>query len=278
MRLFADLHTHSTFSDGASAPAELVLKARRRGVSVLALTDHDTLRGLPEASAAGERLGVCVVAGVELSVRLERRNVHLLGHFFDPEDDGLRAFLRQYETARRDRAAAMVRRLGELGLRIGLEDVAEAAGEGIVGRPHIARALEKRGYVASVEEAFARFLGDEGPAYVALGCPPAREAIDALHAAGGMATLAHPGHWTSDREVRALAHEGLDGLETIHPAHDSTLFAYYRRLAEALGLLETGGSDYHGFRPADERRFGRLGLSRERYERLVARTHAGVPI
>ncbi|MEZ4699573.1 MAG: PHP domain-containing protein [Rhodothermales bacterium] len=270
LRPLVDLHTHSTCSDGALAPADLVERARKRGLAGLALTDHDTVQGYEAARAAGVEHGIEVFPGVELSVRIERRVVHLLGYFFDPNDAALRDFLGGYTTLRMDRASAIVDRLRQRGLELALEDVVEIAGEGIVGRPHIARAMVRNRLAGSPEEAFSRYLHDAGPAYVPIACPPARDALEALHRAGGIGVLAHPGHWTSDREIRALKNDGLDGVETIHPSHDTSLIEYYRRLARTLGLVETGGSDFHGHKPADDRRLGRLGTSPEALERARA--------
>ncbi len=267
---FVDMHTHSSCSDGALSPAALVRRAHGKGLAGLALTDHDTLRGIQEAADAGAEHGVEVVPGVELSVRIPRRVIHLLGYFFDPGHDGLTAFMRAFETLRVGRAAAIADRLRLLGIPLALEDILEEAQGASVGRPHIARAMARHNYVGSPEEAFVRYLNDAGSAYVPIDCPPARDALEALHAAGGIGVLAHPGHWTSDHEVRALKQDGLDGLETIHPSHDTSLIDYYRRLARTLGLVETGGSDFHGYRSQDDQRLGRLGVTAD----VLARARA----
>ncbi len=273
-----DLHTHSTCSDGALSPAALVRRASAKGLSGLALTDHDTLRGIREAAAAGVEHGVEVVPGVELSVRLPRRVVHLLGYFFDPDHAGLAAFMQAFDALRVERATAIVGRLQKLGIPLAIEEVLEVAQDASVGRPHIARAMAHRKFVGSPEEAFARYLNDAGSAYVPIDCPPARDALEALHAAGGIGVLAHPGHWTSDHEVRSLKSDGLDGLETIHPSHDTSLIDYYRRLARTLGLVETGGSDFHGYRSQDDHRLGRLGITVEALARARAARSPLVPV
>ncbi|MDZ4701414.1 MAG: PHP domain-containing protein [Rhodothermales bacterium] len=274
---FVDMHTHSTCSDGALSPAALVRRVHGKGLVGFALTDHDTLRGFHEAAAAGAALGIEVIPGVELSVRITRRIVHLLGYFFDPDHAGLATFMQEFETLRIERAAAILDRLRRLGVVLTLEEVFDIAQGASVGRPHIARAMARNELVSSPEEAFTRYLKDAGPAYVPIDCPPARDALEALHAAGGIGVLAHPGHWTSDHEIRSLKSDGLDGLETIHPSHDTSLIDYYRRLACTLGLVETGGSDFHGYRSQDDERLGRLGVTGDELARARAACAPFVP-
>lgn len=256
----ADLHTHTHCSDGHLAPAALVAKARQCGLKALAVTDHDCIDGLAEAQAAGARCGVDVVAGVELSVTVGDVEVHLLGYFFDPAHEGLRAHLEAFQEQRRARAARMVERLNALGMPLPFEAVQARAQGRALGRPHVAEAMVAGGYVETYQEAFERYLSDGGPAFAAKPLFPAREALALLHDAGGIGVLAHPGHWTSDATIMALLRAGLDGLETIHPAHDAALTHYYRQLARDFVLLETGGSDYHGPRPDEADTMGRYSI------------------
>jgi hypothetical protein len=254
----ADLHTHTHCSDGRLTPEALVALARERGLRALAVTDHDTVGGVEAAQAAGERLGVEVIAGVELSTTVDREEVHLLGYFFDPAHPALREHLTAFQEARRTRAQAMVERLHDLGVSLRWEAVAARTEGAAIGRPHLAQALVDGGFVDDPGAAFEQYLADGGPACVPKPRFPARDALAMLHAAGGIGVLAHPGHWTSDATVMALIRAGLDGLETIHPSHDAMLTRYYHRIARDFGLIETGGSDYHGIRPSDDARFGQV--------------------
>jgi len=256
----ADLHTHTYCSDGHLAPAELVARARQGGLQAIAITDHDCIDGLAEGQAAGRRHGVEVVTGVELSVTVGEEEVHLLGYFFDPEAPALRAHLEAFQQSRLERAVRMVERLNGLGVPLRFEAVQARALGRALGRLHVAEALVAHGHVATTQDAFEAYLRDAGPAFVAKPLFPAREALTLLHEAGGLGVLAHPGHWTSDATLMALIRAGLDGLETIHPSHDSTLTHYYRGIARDFGLLETGGSDYHGPRPDVADSLGRISI------------------
>lgn len=264
-----DLHTHTYYSDGALSPYELVRLAKSRGIAALAVTDHDTVDGLQEAAEAGKKFGVEVVNGVEMSVTLGEQELHLLGYFFDPENEGLRRHFEYFSIERKKRVERMVERLRHLGITLDLEKILARAGVGAPGRPHVAAALVEAGYVETYQEAFDRFLRDEGAAYVSKPHFEARVAIEMLHDAGGICVLAHPGHWTSDETVDRLLRSGLDGIEVIHPAHDLMLTRYYRQLAQRLGLIETGGSDYHGLREDDEERLGQYSLPYPHFARLM---------
>ncbi|MDX1530504.1 MAG: PHP domain-containing protein [Rhodothermales bacterium] len=264
----ADLHTHTTCSDGRLSPPGLVEKAHLRGLAALAITDHDAVAGYALARPTAERLGVRLVPGVELSAFVDGADVHLLGYGFDPEDAALKAHLARYRAERLERAHEIVAKLGALGRIVEIERVLALAGQGTVGRPHVARALVEAGHVETVQEAFERYLADGAAAFVPKGTASPEELAGLLHAAGGLCVLAHPGHWTSQRTVARLVEAGLDGIETVHPAHDANLVAYWKRTAERYGLIQTGGSDYHGFREGEEERFGRYTVPVERLARL----------
>lgn len=249
---------HTRCSDGRWSPAELVLRARDRGLHAVSVTDHDCVDGLEEAVAEGERIGVEVITGIELSVTVGLREAHLLGFFFDPAQPALASHLRSYRDIRLERVTEMVARLDRLGVELTMDDVMHVAGGAILGRPHVAEALVRRGHAAFQQEAFDAYLREGAPGYVAKPPFPAEDALAMLHQAGGIGVLAHPGHWTSDAAIKHLVRHGLDGLETVHPSHDYALRQYYRRMARDLGLLETGGSDYHGFRASDDENLGSL--------------------
>lgn len=267
--IYADLHTHTTCSDGELEPAELVEAAARRGLRVLAITDHDTLAGWDAARTAEASGSVELVPGVELSVTVGDQEVHLLGYGFDPAHAGLRSHVAWFVEARYERAQQMVDNLQALGMGVTLEDVQHAAdGAEALGRPHVAMALTAAGHVDSYQDAFDQYLAHDGPAFAAKPSFPARDALDLLHDAGGIGVLAHPGHWTSGRLLHQLDRAGLDGIEVWHPSHDASLVAYYERLARDYDLVATGGSDYHGHRPNDDEQFGTRGLTRPAWRRV----------
>jgi|JI10StandDraft_1071094.scaffolds.fasta_scaffold505609_2 predicted metal-dependent phosphoesterase TrpH len=247
----ADLHAHSTCSDGALSPTALVSLARRRGVRHLALTDHDTMAGFAEAQAAGNKLGVQIIPAVELSVRHtprepggDPRELHLLGYFIDPHHRALSECMCDRRSDRERRVRAICARLAELGVPVEVQAVLASA-PGNVGRPHVARALLNAGHVKTIDEAFTRFLGDGRPAYVANDGPSVEEGIALIHAAGGVTALAHPGIEGADADLPGLTSAGLDGLECAHPSHSGEATRRYRALAGSLGLVATGGSDFH---------------------------------
>ncbi len=250
----ADLHVHTTASDGTSTPAEVVALARSRGLQAIAVTDHDTVAGLAPARAAARRSGLEVVAGVELSVDAPRGELHLLGYFVDAADPQFLQVIDRARLLRGPRNAAIVRRLQNLGLAITTEEVeAEAAHDAperkSVGRPHIAAVLHRKGLVASVKEAFDLYLAEGRPAHVPKVKLDPAMAVRAVREAGGVAVLAHP--FSLPEEDRAstiadLARHGLGGVEVIYPRHDAPLRAALAEIARAHDLVATGGSDYHG--------------------------------
>lgn len=247
--LRADLHAHTTASDGTLSPTALVELAARVGLGAIAVTDHDHVGGLDEARAAGARLGVEVIAGIELSVTHPVGDVHLLGYFVDDRSPPLLAELARLRDVRERRAEIIVERLNALGVAVTLAEVEREAAGGALGRPHVARALVKRGAVASVAEAFDRYLADGRPAAVPKAKLSARDAIALLHAAGGVAVLAHAvtiPEASREPLVRELSALGLDGLEVHHSKHDATMREALGALASELRLVPTGGSDFHG--------------------------------
>lgn len=267
----ADLHLHTTCSDGKLTPEELARSAGASGLAVIAVTDHDSIEGIAPAAAAAKPLGVRVLPGVELSVTVGLDEVHLLGYCFDPEFPKLTAYLARFREQRLERAAGMVEALNRIGVRLDLEDVLARADGGAVGRPHVAQALVDGGFAASVQEAFEKYVGDGGPAYVARARFDAEDALALLHEAGGVGVLAHPGQWTPDSVIQYLIGAGLDGIEVVHPSHQPWLEHYYRDLAERHGLLETGGSDFHGWRASEAGGLGRHTVAMQTVERMVER-------
>ena len=264
----ADLHAHTTCSDGTLSPAELVHKAHRRDIKVLAITDHDSISGYEPGKQTADELGMEMIAGVELSVQFHRRELHILGYGLDVQHPSLQEYLSYFSEKREKRAEAIVDQLYKLGLRLDYDTIRSQHPDAAIGRPHIARALVDAGYVKSPGAAFSKYLGKGRPANVSKELPYAKTAIEMLHQSGGVAVLAHPGHWVSDHEIRDLKNLGLDGVEIIHPSHTAMLTDFYVRVAEQLTLIQSGGSDYHGKRISDEQNFGKIGLTNEQFERF----------
>jgi predicted metal-dependent phosphoesterase TrpH len=245
-----DLHTHSTASDGTLAPRELVALAARSRLDALALTDHDTLAGLPEALAAGEELGLEVIPGCELSVGNGPRSMHLVGLWVRPGAPHLTQRLDFVRQGRDDRNVEIIARLRELGIDITLEEVAALAG-GTVGRPHMARVLVNKGVVRDIEQAFRDYMGNQGAAYVPRRRLGAADALRALADDGATSILAHPGLLglrppDLERTLRELKDLGLDGLEVHYTEHDARTMDLLLHLANRLDLQVSGGSDFHG--------------------------------
>jgi len=267
-----DIHSHSRASDGQYAAAEVAERARAAGLGTWGLCDHDTVAGLAEAAEAAGRLGLRFVPGVELSAFLERREIHLLGHFVDPAHPALRRFEDFLAERRRERMKLIVEKLRPLGVRITEEAIERASGGKTIGRPHVARAILETGAVASVKEAFDRFLGEGQPAYVQRYRLEVADAVALVRSAGGTVTVAHPGVSGLERgELARLAERGVVGLEVLHPDHHPSLEEKYRRAAEELGLVATAGSDYHGELVAPDRHLGMVTMSAEALARLEAR-------
>jgi len=248
-----DLHTHSRVPDGTDAPGELVARAAAAGLDVVALTDHDTFDGLDEAVAAGERHGVRVIRGIEVSTARAGRSVHLLAYGVDEEDAALTAELTKIREGRSGRLTPVLTKLAALGVPVTEEEVLVHVGDSpSVGRPHIADALVAAGHVADRTEAFDRFLADGGPAHVPRYTVDLERGIDLVHQARGVAVIAHP--WGRGRKpllppdyLEQLVDEhGLDGFEVDHQDHDPTVRDELRRLGARLGVIMTGSSDYHG--------------------------------
>ncbi len=247
-----DLHLHSTASDGVLSPVQLIDAARTVSLDVIALTDHDSIEGIDEARHAAGAAGVQVIAGVELSAHDDEREVHILGLHLDRLDT-LRTRLRELADARRERAREIVQRLNDAGVRITFADVLALAGESALGRPHVARTLIAHGWAHDNRDAFERYLLPGRPGYVAKRRLAVGDAIAMLHEAGGLAVLAHPSTDDSLERLTAFTHHGLDGLEVAHPSLGAEDRARLRAAADHLGLVKSGGSDWHGLKDGSKR-------------------------
>ena len=252
-----DLHCHTTASDGGLGPKELVARAASLGIEVLAITDHDTTEGVPEALEEAQRQGIVVVPGVEISAVSTREEIHLLGYFVDPQHKELQELLARARDARRVRAQKMLKRLAELGLPVEWDRlVAISGGSGSIGRPHVATTLLEAGHGSSYDEAFNLWIGRDGPAYVERYKLSPKEAVSLLRSGGGLPVLAHPYIYGRHGERRLgldlkhwlpqLREAGLEGIEVYYPNYPATARRQLLALAVEHGLVVTGGSDFHG--------------------------------
>jgi predicted metal-dependent phosphoesterase TrpH len=243
-----DLHTHTVFSDGLFTPEELVAEAARLRLTAVAVTDHDAVGGIDRAVAAGRQFQVEVVPGAEMSCNTNGVDVHVLAYYLDLSQPSVQDFFAILRQKRAERAEKMVGRLNELGVKISMEQVHVLAQGAATGRPHVAQALVEAGAVRSIEEAFQRYIGYDGPAYFPKMQLTPRDAMEFIHRSGGIAVVAHPGTYHNDAAVYAAVAAGADGIEVWHPDHASRNVDHYRELATKNGLVMTGGSDCHGGR------------------------------
>ncbi len=246
--VLVELHCHTTASDGAYAPAELVALAKQHGISLLAITDHDTIEGCAEAIEAGQQHRITVISGIEISALSAHGEVHILGYGIHPQDSATRERIASLRHVRVERAKRMLTRLEALGIHLDFERVRAIAGDGVIGRPHIARAMVEAGFVPSIQAAFDLYLAEGKPAFAPhVGLTPV-QAVELIHAAGGVAVLAHPGLYQSKAEalMEELLAVRLDGIEAHYPLHTPEQIAHFSAFAHERGLLITGGSDYHG--------------------------------
>jgi len=271
-----DLHAHTNRSDGAHDPADLVEYAAGRGVEVLAITDHDTMAGVAEAQAAGRAIGVEVIPGIELSIKVPHGSMHLLGYFTEPAPEPLAGLIAGFGEIRIARAREMVDRLNEMGVAVDWDDVLAGAAGAPLGRPHIAEALIRAGHVQERKEAFDLYLGDGRPAFVGSDGLDVEEGVTLVRESGGVPVLAHPGTLKLDDAhldpfVGRLARAGLVGIEVHRPEHTPDQFAGYGALARKYDLIPSGGSDYHRstspFHPGDT---GHPPLPEDTIDRLLA--------
>jgi predicted metal-dependent phosphoesterase TrpH len=267
-----DLHIHTTASDGRFSPAEIVRKSVERGLTIIAIADHDTVNGIEPALAAAETFpGLELIPAVEISVDVPRGEVHVLGYYIDYTDTGLKAKLEVLRQSRVTRAQGIIARLGDLGIHIDWQRVSELAGDGAIGRPHVAQAMLEKGYISSLKEAFINYIGRGGPAYVEREKLTPAEAVKLILWAQGLPVLAHP--FTVDNPealVIELKEIGLVGIEAYYAEYASDRVSTLVRLADKYSLIATGGSDYHGLDESNEVALGDVDIPPEAVERFLA--------
>lgn len=260
----ADLHTHSTASDGQYTPSELASLAKKRGLTLFALTDHDTMDGLDEAVRAGAALDLRVLRGIELGAS-EHRHLHILGYGFSEGPSELSRLCRKLKDGRDERKYRIIDFLREKGVNLSLAEVEELAGGDIIARPHFAQVMVRRGYVATTREAFDRYLDTDEYQRIERFKADARTCVETIHASGGKVSLAHPYQLGFEEDrleelVKVLAGYGLDAIECFYPRHTPEQQAFYLSLAKKYGLHVTGGSDFHGERVKPDIRLAALEL------------------
>ena len=266
-----DLHTHTTASDGRCTPAELVARAAAAGVTVLSVTDHDTVAACDAVAAACEQAGIEFVTGIEITAVRDEADVHVLGYFLDPRSAALRGFLSEQRARRVDRIRCVIAKLAGHGLRLDADAILRPALDDpsrSVGRPWVARALVAAGYVKSGNEAFAAWLSRGRPGFVPREGAAPEDVIERIHDAGGVASMAHPGLLGRDNWIAPLAEAGLDAIEAYHTDHGPADTARYLAMAARLTLAVSGGSDYHADESHGAPRPGATSLPPDEFERL----------
>jgi len=267
-----DLHIHSNASDGRLSPVDIILHAAERGLSVIAITDHDSVEGIASAMVAAKAFpNLRVIPGIELSTDVPQGEIHVLGYFIDYTDHEFQVILEGLRNSRLKRAQGMVAKLKNLGVHLDWERVQEIAGTGSIGRPHIAQAMLEKGYISSIKEAFDKYISRNGPAYVEREKMTAVEAVELILKFNGLPVLAHP-FTASNPEtmIIELKEAGLIGIETYYNDYTTDEINELISFADRYGLIATGGSDYHGLETANETMIGGVDVPMESAERLIA--------
>ncbi len=258
MNSFADLHTHTNYSDGILSPQELLKKAKKAGINAISVTDHDTIDGCREAISYSGHFRIDVIPGIELTTHLDDKEIHMLAYSFDIQNEKLSSHCEEYKEHRYRRALEMHENLFRAGVRFDFEHILIEAGKGNIGRPHFSNVLQKLGYAKNSAHAFNAYLVEGTPGYVDKHNFPVRDAIKMVHNAGGITSIAHPAEYYSDDEIILMIRLGLDGIEVTHPSNNYNRKRELHYLAKRFGLLETGGSDFHGNRQNDSSNFGKI--------------------
>jgi predicted metal-dependent phosphoesterase TrpH len=257
----ADLHLHSTYSDGLFTPQEIVNLANSKGISTISIADHDSIEGLEETKVAASSLGIEVISGVELSSSMNQKEVHILGYFIDSKNIKFNDHMRYFRDERKKRAEKIIKKLNNLNIPLKMESVIKEDFVGAIGRPHIAHALFLNGFVTNYDEAFEKYIGLNCPAYEEKIHFSPKDAIELISQAGGLSFLAHPNKTLNENELVNLIDMGIDGIEVIHPSHNAERINYYKGITIQYFLLESGGSDFHGGRKKYDENFGNYCVS-----------------
>ncbi len=270
MKITADLHSHTIYSDGSLTTLELITKAKSLGIEYLGITDHDSIGAIKEAIEIGNDLGVKIISGVEVSTEYYNKELHILGYFINIENEALLNYLSNFREERVKRAMRMIVKLRQLGFNLTMDDIMEISNGSSIARTHIAEAMVNKNIVSNYFEAFGKFIGNSGPAYEKKIHLSPKDVIELINKARGLSFLAHPNN-IPDKYIQALIKSGLDGIETVHPSHDSSKVDYFRKIASTHYLLESGGSDFHGGLRNDFKNFGKFGTSVENIHSMKKR-------
>lgn len=255
-----DLHIHTNCSDGVYSPQEVVVRAKKAGLDVISITDHDNLAGIEAATEYGREMDVEVIPGVEISTEIDDKEIHLLGYFIDIRHEEFQKYLSFFRQERYNRAVRIVKKLNKLGIDLSIENVLKISKDSAVGRPHIAHALIEAGYISNFYEAFDKYIGNNCPAFERKIHVSPQSALKLISDAGGLSFIAHPGY-ISEKILMSLIKSGIDGIEVIHPSHNSSQIKFYRGIVNEYCLLASGGSDFHGGRREDENNLGHYVIS-----------------
>ncbi len=262
-----DLHMHTLYSDGQHSPEELIDKVKEARIDLISITDHDTVDGIEESIEIGQKYGVEVISGLEISSDIRDREVHILAYFIDPNNKELEEYLKFFRAERIKRAQRIAEKLNALGLEINLADIMKIAQNSAVGRPHIAKAMVKNGLVSNYFEAFSKYIGNGCPAYERKVHLSPRSAFKIISDAGGLSFIAHPGN-LPDAIMVELIEAGLDGIEVLHPSHLPYQVKHYRGIVNEFFLLESGGSDFHGGERNDYGNLGKFSIGMPKVEAM----------
>jgi 3',5'-nucleoside bisphosphate phosphatase len=267
-----DLHLHTFHSDGFYSPREVILKAKKQGIDVVSITDHDSLNAIDEAMEAGREAGIEVIPGVEISSDIKGREIHLLAYYVEPHNVELERYLSFFREERIKRADRIVNKLNSIGIPLKLESVLNLAQNSAIGRPHIAQALLENNYISSFYEAFTKYIGNDGPAYESKVHVSPQSAFKIISEAGGLSFIAHPGYM-NESLLKELIDSGVDGIEVYHPSHSPQQIRFYKGIVNEYFLLESGGSDFHGGKRDDERNLGKSYTTYSAVEAMQRRLH-----
>lgn len=267
----ADLHMHTTHSDGAFPTEEIVRRAKGAGLTIISITDHDNVAAVDEGIEAGKACDIEVIPGVELSAEVGEQEVHILAYFFDHKNQHLLDYLTFFRTERMKRAERIVEKLNDLNVPLTLDAVLERAGTGSVGRPHIATALYEEGLTDSYHEAFFKYIGNGKPAYEKKYRVSPQAAIELIASAGGLSFVAHPGNSLDEAVLLEFINEGVDGIEVVHPSHSQERVMHYSGIVNEYFLLASGGSDFHGGRRNDQELLGKYYVSPDHVQEMRRR-------